>query len=201
MLTFVAALALLQTPEGTVPVMWRSMKGWTVDGRAISNIGPAPEHLFSVREYGDVSLHIEFKIPKNSNSGVYLEGRYEVQSFDSSGKADKDMIFSDCGSIYQRWKDEKGYEGTPARVNAFAGPDKWNSYDIRFRAPRFDAAGHKIENARFEEVWLNGRLIQKDTQVTGPTRAAYFEDEKPTGPIVLQSDHGPVEFRNYWVKP
>ena len=152
----------------------------------------------SAEMYGDVTVHVEFRIPKGSNSGVYLMGRYEIQIFDSFGKALKDMTFADCGGVYQRWKNDAGFEGTAPLANAFRGPGEWNTYDIKFQAPRIGPGGRKT-NARFVEVRLNGIVIQRNVSVTGPTRASFFEDEVETGPIVLQADHGPVEFRNVWV--
>jgi hypothetical protein len=186
--------------QGQIALEWQDTTGWADVNSVLSNAGPNPVHLFSTQQFGDCEVHVEFKIPKGSNSGVYLMGRYEVQILDSTGIADKDMSVHDCGAIYERWKDDKGYEGTPPLVNAFAGADKWNVYDIKFQRPRFDANGKKVENARFTEVCLNDKLIQKDVEVTGPTRAAYFEDETNAGPIVLQGDHGPVSYRNCWAK-
>jgi len=188
-------------PRDGERIEWRSTKGWVAQDGVLVNSGDRPEHLFSTAEYGDAHVHAEFKIPKGSNSGVYLQGRYEIQILDSSGKKKEELTFADCGGVYQRWKDEKGYEGTPPRENAFKGPGEWNTYDIVFRAPRFDAAGKKTENARFLEVRLNGVVVQRDVPVTGPTRAGFFEDEGATGPVVLQGDHGPVEYRNVWVRP
>lgn len=197
-----AALLLVATVNFQTPnqLEWQKTDGWVLDNLVLTNSGPDPVHLFSKQEFGDCVAHIEFKIPKGSNSGVYLQGRYECQILDSSGIADKDMSVHDCGAIYERWKDDKGYEGTPPLTNAFAGVDKWNAYDIKFRAPRFDAAGKKIENARFIEVYLNDKLIQKNTEVTGPTRGPYLDGESKEGPIVLQGDHGPVSYRNCWAK-
>ena len=70
-----------------------------------------------------------------------------------------------------------------------------------FRAPRFDKTGRKIANARFEKVVHNGVLVHSDIEVTGPTRAGVYDDEKPLGPLMLQGDHGPVAYRNLWVAP
>ena len=156
-------------------------------------------YLFSKAEFGDCIAHIEFMVPQGSNSGVYFQGRYEIQIFDSYGVAGPKH--SDCGGIYERWRDNRGYEGVPPRVNASLPPGQWQSFDVVFHAPRFDAAGRKIANARFGAVVHNGKLVHENVECTGPTRAARFEDEKPTGPLVLQGDHGPVAYRNIWVAP
>ena len=159
----------------------------------------AKENLFSSWEHGDLELEIEFLMPKGSNSGIYLQGRYEVQLLDSWGKEDpKD---SDCGGIYHRWDPERGkgnegFEGHPPRVNASRAPNLWQKYHILFRAPRFNDAGEKIEPAKFEKVYHNGILIHDNIEVLGPTRAAAFEDEAARGPLMIQGDHGPVAFRN-----
>ncbi|MFZ0035289.1 MAG: DUF1080 domain-containing protein [Sedimentisphaerales bacterium] len=157
-------------------------------------------YLFSKEEAGDLKAHVEFMVPRGSNSGVYFMGRYEIQIFDSFGV--KTMRYSDCGGIYQRWDENRkpqGYEGTPPKVNASLPAGQWQSFDVIFRAPRFDQSGKKIANARFEKVVHNGTLVQKNVEVTGPTRASPLEDEKPTGSLVLQGDHGPVAFRNIWI--
>jgi hypothetical protein len=151
-------------------------------------------------EFGDCQVHVEFMVPKGSNSGVYLMGRYEIQIFDSFGV--EHPKYSDCGGIYQRWRDKpesgesQGYEGKAPRVNASLQPGQWQSFDITFRAPRFDGSGKKIENARFVKVVHNGKVIHENAEVTGPTRSGSFDDEKPNGPIMLQGNHGPVAFRN-----
>jgi hypothetical protein len=154
--------------------------------------------VLSKDEFGDCELHVEFMVPKGSNSGVYLMGRYEIQVFDSWGVEKPEH--SDCGGIYQRWKDDKGYEGRPPRVNASKKPGEWQSFDITFKAPRFDASGKKTENAKFVKVVHNGKVVHENESLSGPTRASHWEDEKPTGPIMLQGDHGPVAFRNIKVK-
>ena len=150
--------------------------------------------IFSKVKHGDARVHVEFMVPKGSNSGVYLQGRYEVQILDSWGV--KNLRHGDCGGIYQRWKDGKGYEGHPPKVNASLPPGKWQTFDILFRAPRFNENGKKIENAKFLRVIHNGKLVHENVEVTGPTRASHFEDEKPLDSLMLQGDHGPVAYRN-----
>jgi len=175
-------------------------------GKGVVVNGPTgrTKHLFSRHEHGDVEAHVEFVVPKGSNSGVYFQGRYEIQVLDSWGKPAEGLKHGDCGGIYQRWDPKRkppGFEGHAPRVNASRPPGEWQTFDVVFRAPRFDAAGKKIANARFVKVVHNGKLIHEDVEVTGPTRAAAFGDEKPTGPLMLQGDHGPVAYRNVWLKP
>jgi hypothetical protein len=161
--------------------------------------GKSKENLFTIMEHGDIDLDLDFMMNKGSNAGVYLQGRYEVQLFDSWGVQHPKS--SDCGAIYER-RDEKrpegrkGYEGHPPAQNVSKAPGLWQHFRIVFRAPRFNQQGQKIANARFVKVIQNGVTIHENVEVTGPTHAAAFEDEKPTGPLMIQGDHGPVAIRN-----
>ncbi len=155
-------------------------------------------NLLSDLLHGDLEAHIEFLVAEGSNSGVYFQGRYEIQILDSWGV--KNPESSDCGGIYKRWKNDQGYDGHAPRTNACRRPGVWQTYDVVFRAPRFDADGRKIANARFVKVIHNGVLIHEDVEITGSTRAATFNDEQPRGPLMLQGDHGPVAYRNIKVK-
>jgi sugar phosphate isomerase/epimerase len=160
-------------------------------------------HLLTKAEFGDVKAHIEFMVPRESNSGVYFMGRYEIQVFDSWKKTSPDAGI-ECGGIYQRWddkRDPKGFEGHSPRVNTSLPPGQWQTFDVVFRAPRFDKIGRKLSNARFETVVHNGVLVHEDIELTGPTRAGIANDEKPTGPLMFQGDHGPVAYRNIRIEP
>lgn len=170
-------------------VLVNNPKGHTVD-------------LLTTGEFGDVEAHLEFCIPSKSNSGIYFMGRYELQVYDSYGVAKDAYPGIECGGIYPRWTQERNeFEGHSPRVNSSKPPGQWQTFDVIFRAPRFDASGKKIRNACFVKVVHNGQVIHENVEVTGPTRAAVFEDEKPTGPVMLQGDHGPVAYRHLWVKP
>jgi hypothetical protein len=128
-------------------------------------------------------------------------GRYELQVYDSFGVEQDKYPGIECGGIYPRWINEKNVEGHSPRVNASKPPGKWQTFDITFRAPRFDGSGKKIANARFVKVLHNGKLIHENVELNGVTRGAISEDEKATGPLRLQGDHGPVAYRNLRVKP
>ena len=159
-------------------------------------------NLLSKEEFGDVEVHVEFCLPNKSNSGVYLMGRYEVQVYDSFGVVKDKYPGLECGGLYPRWTAERSeFEGHSPRVNVSKKAGEWQSFDIVFRAPRFDASGKKTENARFLKVTHNGAVIHENIDITGPTRAAAFEDEKTKGPIMLQGDHGPIAYRNLRVTP
>jgi hypothetical protein len=157
----------------------------------------AKGHLLTTWEHGDLDLSLDVMLPKTSNSGIYLMGRYEVQLFDSWGV--RTPTFGDMGGIYQRWDESRGagregYEGTAPALNASRAPGLWQHLEISFRAPRFEGK-RKVANARFLRVVLNGVTVQENVEVTGPTRAAPFTDERATGPLMIQGDHGPVAVR------
>lgn len=156
-------------------------------------------NLITQDEFGDCEAHVEFCVPKNSNSGIYFLGRYEVQVFDSFGVAKEK--YSDCGGIYMSCSDPKpDSTGTPPKINASKAPGEWQSFDVIFRAPRFDANGKKTENAKFIRVAHNGVVVHENVESPRPTCAAWKLDEKPKGPIMLQGDHGPVAYRNVRIK-
>jgi len=179
-------------PNNEKRLAWQAGAGVVVNGEK-----GRTKHLVTKAEHGDCRAHIEFMVPKGSNSGVYFQGRYEIQVLDSWGvKAPK---HGDCGGVYQRWKNNKGYEGRPPRVNASREPGKWQTFDVWFRAPRFDKSGKKTANACFVKVIHNGQVVHENQAVTGPTRAAMFNDEKPLGPMMFQGDHGPVAYRRCWI--
>jgi hypothetical protein len=159
--------------------------------------------LHSNFEHGDVRLSFDFMLPKGSNSGIYLQGQYEVQLYDSWGI--KTPHQHDCGAIYERWdpargKGNEGYQGHAPKVNANLAPGLWQHMEIHFIAPKFDAQGRKTENARFEQVTLNGIELHRNVIVLAPTRGADAGGERARGPIRIQGDHGQVAFRNFSVE-
>lgn len=154
--------------------------------------------LFTNDQYGDVDIELDYMMAPESNSGIYLQGRYEIQLLDSWGVTTPKA--NDNGGIYERWDDSRGkgnegYDGHAPRYNVSRAPGVWQHMKISFQAPRFDANGKKIANARMLLIELNGVTIQEDVELMGPTRGA-IGDEKATGPLRLQGDHGAVAFRN-----
>ncbi|MEZ2338664.1 family 16 glycoside hydrolase [Mucilaginibacter sp. RCC_168] len=155
--------------------------------------------LFTKTVYGDADLELDYMMAKGSNSGIYLQGRYEIQLLDSWGTVNPKS--GDNGGIYERWDDSKpdgqqGYDGHAPRQNASRAPGLWQHIKISFQAPRFDGKGQKISNAKVLYIWLNGVLIQDNVDLSGPTRGAFDKGEAATGPLRLQGDHGAVAFRN-----
>ncbi|TAE47792.1 MAG: DUF1080 domain-containing protein [Bacteroidetes bacterium] len=219
-----AVSALAQGPETSVPLNdlsffkpvssnWQIAADVTADpGKAedlrlvagagvLANLPDAAhrEDIYSKEEFGDLDLEFDFVMAAHSNSGVYLQGRYEIQLLDSWGK--KNPYFGDCGGVYERWNDAKpegqqGFEGTAPRLNAAMAPGLWQHMKISFQAPRFDAKGNKIAHARVLSVELNGLTVIENVELTGPTRGAMAQQEVAKGPLRIQGDHGPVAFRN-----
>ena len=161
------------------------------------------KNIVTRRSFGDVELHAEFLVPKGSNSGIKLEGVYEIQIADSHGQ--KTPTASHTGGIYPRSEMKPVYhhidKGYPPKVNAAKPAGEWQTLDITFRAPKFDASGKKTANARFVKVVLNGQVVQDDVEMPYPTGDNWNKPEHPEGPILLQADHGPVAFRNLRVRP
>ncbi|GAB3936628.1 3-keto-disaccharide hydrolase [Mucilaginibacter myungsuensis] len=171
------------------------------DGSGILVNIPGKEHgqdLFTNMEHGDIDLSFDFMMPKESNSGVYLQGRYEIQLLDSWGK--KALSPGDLGGIYERWDENRpagrfGYDGVAPRLNVSRAPGLWQNMRIVFQAPKFEG-GKKVANARIIRIALNGVTIIENAEMQGPTRGSAFADEAAMGPIRIQGDHGAVAFRN-----
>ena len=152
--------------------------------------------LYSQLEHGDMYLELEFMLPQGSNSGIYLQSRYEIQLFDSWGVARPK--YQDAGAIYPRWIEatQTNYEGHAPRVNAALAPGLWQKLQVHFQAPQFDAQGRKVKSAVFSKIILNGVTIHENVILLGVTRGATSTEEVAKAPFRIQGDHGPVAFRN-----
>jgi rubredoxin len=171
------------------PAEWDVLEGGVAQAKAGDVV--TKEHFD-----GHFKLHVEFRVPylpdqkgqARGNSGVYVQGRYEVQVLDSYGLDSKN---NDCGAIY---------EVAAPLVNACKAPTVWQSYDIDFTAPKCED-GKKTEPARMT-VHQNGVLIQDNTKIpVDNTRAGRGGDPCTPGPIMLQYHGAPVQFRNVWLVP
>ena len=174
--------------KGSDKVQWS-----LVDGAM--EVKPRSGSIITNRKFTDVKLHLEFRTPfmpeargqGRGNSGVYLQGRYEVQILDSYGLEGRD---NECGGIYKV---------AAPRVNMCAPPMQWQTYDITFRAPRFDSSGKKVKNA-YLTVLHNGVTIHENVEVSPkPTTAAPDSNVTEPGGIYLQDHGNPVQFRNIWL--
>ena len=133
-------------------------------------------NLVTNQTFDDFKLHIEFRYPKESNSGVYLRGRYEVQVEDSRGKEPESHLF---GGIY-------GF--LPPSDMVAKAPGEWQSFDITLIG-------------RMVTVVANGKEIICNREIPGITGGAIDSDEAAPGPILLQGDHGPIDYRNIIITP
>ena len=154
-------------------------------------------NLVTDEKFGSFQLYAEFLLAKGSNSGVFLHGLYEVQIFDSYGY-DGPLSVGDCGGIYEQ---PEGGGGSPPLRNAAKPPGEWQSLRIWFQAPQFDAGGKLMAKPRILRVMLNGVLVQQEFTLPGPTLSHMEIKPAATNPIMLQGDHGPVAYRNLYIKP
>jgi hypothetical protein len=157
--------------------------------------GKTPD-LITDEKFGSFELYLEFMLAKGSNSGVYLHGLYEVQIFDSFG-FDGPLTVGDCGGIYEQ---TEGGGGSPPSRNAARPPGEWQSLRIWFQAPAFDSAGKMMAKPKVLRVMLNGIPVQGEFTLNGPTLGALQIAPAAHNPIRLQGDHGPVAFRNIYIK-
>lgn len=199
------ARAAVPPPDGAVVLFagyeldlkgWRHRDGrpasWTVEG-GVMTVGKGD--IVSCEEFTDAYLHVEFRVPDQphvrrqhrGNSGIYLQGRYEIQVLDSyrvqhPGK-------TDCGAVYGQ---------SAPLVNRCLPPLYWQSFDIIFRAARTDGSGRVRQAARLT-VLQNGGVIHNNLTLRGPTRGAMDRDVGRPGPLLLQDHGSPVQYRNIWL--
>jgi hypothetical protein len=160
--------------------------------------------LVSREKFGDAEVTLVYMMAPGSNSGLYLQGQYEIQLLDSWSKAE--VKAGDNGGIYERWDEskpdgQKGYQGYAPRQNASKAPGVWQTLKVQFKAPKFSPSGQKIENARIVSATLNGVTIHEEVELFGPTRGALAGGEVAEGPIRIQGDHGPIAIKSLEVKP
>jgi hypothetical protein len=153
----------------------RAANGWVVRDGVLKNAKPGA-NLITERKFTDFKLHTEFRYPRGSNSGIYLRGRYEAQVEDNYGQ---DPESHKIGGIY-------GFL-TP-RVNAARKPDEWQTYDVTL-------IGRRVT------IVLNGQEVIEDQEIPGITGGALDSREGEPGPIMLQGDHGPIDFRKISLTP
>ncbi len=181
---------------------WRSSDGtpakWQVrDGYV--EVAAGTGDIMTTEAYGDSQLHIEWATPavpkgegqERGNSGVFLMGRYEIQVLDSYNN--ETYYHGQAGAVYKQYA---------PLVNASRKPGEWQSYDIIFKAPKFDEQGKVTERARVTVIH-NGVLIQNNVEIYGITyhdRPALYIAHPLQEPLRLQDHGNPVRYRNIWIR-
>ena len=199
------------TPE-SLTANWRQngkAPQWSVENGAMTSV---KSDITTRDSYTDFQLHVEFRVPympdkkgqARGNSGVKLQNRYEIQILDSYGIREPGS--GDCGAVYHQYA---------PLVNACKPPLQWQTYDIAYRAPRFDAQAHVMTEPARVTVLQNGLFVQNSQVINGPTTIVKpkrnadgtlappppVEDPSTPGPIRLQFHGNTVAFRNIWILP
>lgn len=194
-------------PEGAVVLFdgknldaWDGTTDWELLPEGVLLATPKSKYIESKQKFKSCELHVEFRTPlmassrgqSRGNSGVFLQGTYEVQVLDSFGLPG---YYDECGALYKV---------AAPMVNACLPPTEWQTYDITYHAPKFDAEGKLVQFARVT-VLHNGVLIHNEQEL--PQRTEYKEAERlaahpqEPGPIKFQGHGNYVQYRNVWVKP
>ncbi len=190
--------------DGSDVSKWVAMDGqptrWVVRDGAMECV-PGSGYVRTLQNFGDCQLHLEFAAPAKAegtsqgrgNSGLFFGGtRYEIQVLDSYDN--KTYADGSCASVYNQY---------PPSVNASRKPGEWQTYDVIWTAPRFDAQGKVVSAARVT-VLHNGVLVQNNVELIGETgwlERAPFRAHPEKQPISLQDHGNPVRYRNIWVRP
>ena len=177
---------------------WTTRNGdparWSVEDGVMSVTARGGD-IMTEERFTDFMLHLEFMTPDmpdatgqaKGNSGVFLQGRYEVQVLDSYGIEVPGK--GDCGSIYNQFA---------PLVNACKPPLQWQTYDVVFRGTRVDDSGQVVEPTRLT-ILQNGLVIQNNIQLPGITGASIDENVAEPGPVLLQDHGNDVKYRNIWI--
>lgn len=182
--------------KGAESLRRSSVSPHIINGVAIVN---GTGSISTKESFGDCQLHVEWATPAvvkgegqgRGNSGIYIQGRYEVQVLDSYNN--KTYFHGQAGSVYK--------QHAPL-VNACRPPGEWQTYDIIFHAPRFD--GDKLVTPARVTVLHNGVLVQDNTEILGTSSHIgdpHYEPHPLKQPLQLQDHNNPVRYRNIWIRP
>lgn len=203
-----AKASLVKAPSDAVVLFdgkdlsaWESMKGevagWSVSDGAFT-VKKGTGDIQTKQKFNDYQLHLEWRVPEGiqgesqgrGNSGVYMQGMYEIQILDCY--ENETYVNGQTGSVYKQ---------TPPLVNAMNKPDEWNTYDIIYTAPTFKKDG-TYRTPPYITVIQNGVLLQNNTAILGTTEYIGFPRvvEHGAGSIRLQDHGNPISFRNIWIR-
>ena len=176
---------------------WETREGasaeWSLEA-GVMTVLPGAGDIMTRERLTDFQLHLEVCLPEmpeatgqaRANSGVFLQGRYEIQVLDSFGLNIPGM--GDCGGIYDQFA---------PLVNANRAPLDWQTYDVVFRAARMASDGNVANHARISVI-QNGLVVQNNVEVHGPTGGALDHDLGAPGPLLLQDHGNMISYRNLW---
>ena len=181
--------------DGFVNCETREKAAWEVKDGVMTVNGTGD--IRSVYEYGDAHVHVEFCLPDmpeaddqdKGNSGVYIQGCYELQVLDSSGKPYTNFV--ECGAIY---------EMHAPLANMTKAPGEWQTYDIILKAAKLHDNGELKEPASVTIIF-NGTIIHNNTILPRRTPGGCYRCLVERGPLMLQDHECPVSYRNIWVQP
>ncbi len=186
----------LKPPEGATVLLGSTLDAWKGNWPVVDGVATVAKGNIQTKEkFGDFQMHLEFNVPlmpdakgqARGNSGVYLQGIYELQVLDSYGLKPQS---NDCGAIYQQ---------IIPSVNACKPPLQWQTYDITFHAARRE--GDKVVKKARLTVVQNGLTIIDDKEISPTPGGVGGIKEGEDGPIMLQDHGNKVQYRNIWIKP
>lgn len=163
--------------------------GVIVNNRQDNRGVPRGLNLVTNERFGSAIIEMEVMVPKGSNSGIYILGEYEVQVLDSFGKPDDKLTQGDFGAVYS---------ASAPKINASTAPGTWQTVLIDYDVAQWDSSGNKIAKMKVNKVEINGKLVQENVEVNGPTGGGMTYEKKietAYGPLMFQGDHGPVAYR------
>lgn len=188
--------------DGSNMDQWQSVGGgeaeWEIEEDGAVTVVPGTGNIETKESFGDVQLYIEWRSPMNmehkgqdrGNSGIFLQGRYELQVLDAY--QNPTYINGMAGSIYKQ---------TSPLVNPTKKPGEWESYNISYKAPRFNDDGSLKDSARITVIW-NGVVVQNNTEIYGNTEYIGYPGYEAHGeaPLQLQDHNSKVSYRNIWIR-
>jgi hypothetical protein len=180
------------------PGNFESFKKTSGNGIILAEAGNKESYLATKTAFGDTEIEFDFLVGKGTVSAVLLQGRYRLNLSDSW--AQLNPSFNSMGGIgQQNAQDLTAFSGAAPLMNAAKAPGLWQHVRIRFKAPQF-ANGSKTVNALFEEVYINGCLVQQNMELQGPSAGSMTAREEATGPVVFYNSNGLLAIKNLKIR-